>query len=109
MTKQFCSCDLYQYELTTVGTRDLQPKMANMADLSSASSSHIMIRGTAAKIQLPVRKMLLLSTQTLKCYSEMDLKGTDNNGTELLTNRNDPWAESKDLKGLLLINQFPSP
>ena len=79
----------------------------NMAGVSSASSSHITIRGTAAKIQLPVRKILLLGAPTLKCCSQMDFKGTHNNGKDLLTNRKDPLAESKDLKGLLLKHQFP--
>ena len=65
----------------------------NMAGVSSASSSHIAIRGTATKIQLPV-----------KCCSQMDFKGNGNNGKDLLTNRKDPWAESKDLKGLSLKN-----
>ena len=69
----------------------------NMAGVTSASSSHIVIRGTAAKIQLPVRKILLLGAATLKCCSQMDFKGTHNNGKDL-TNRKDPWAESKDLK-----------
>ena len=50
-----------------------------------------------AKIQLPVRKILLLGTSTLKCCSQMDFKGTHNNGKDLLTNRKDPWAESKGL------------
>ena len=27
MMKQFCPCGLYQYQLTIVGTRDLQPQM----------------------------------------------------------------------------------
>ena len=72
----------------------------NMAGVSSASSSHIMIRGTVAKIQLPVRKMLLLRAPTLKCCSQMAFKGTHNNGKDLLTIRKDPSAASKDLKGL---------
>ena len=46
----------------------------NMAGVSFASSSHIVIRGTAAKIQLPVRKIPLLGASTLKCYSQMDFK-----------------------------------
>ena len=71
----------------------------NMASVSSASSSHIAIRGTVAKIQLPVRKILLLVTLILKCCSQMDFKGTHNNGKDL-TIRKDPWAESKGLKGL---------
>ena len=40
----------------------------NMAGVSSASSSHITIHGTAAKIQ-PVRKILLLGTPTLKDFT----------------------------------------
>ena len=79
----------------------------NMAGVSSASSSHIMIRDTAAKIQLAVRKILLLGAPSLKCCSQMDFKGTHYKGKDLLTNRKDPRAESKDLKGLLLKNQFP--
>ena len=43
----------------------------------------------------------------MKCCSQMDFKGTHNNGKDLLTNRKDSWAESKDLKGLLLKNPFP--
>ena len=35
----------------------------------------------------------------------MDFKETHNN--DRLTSRKDPWAELKDLKGLLLKNQFP--
>ena len=35
------------------------------------------------------------------------LTTTHNNGKDLLTNRKDPSAESKDIKGLLLKNQFP--
>ena len=65
MMKQFYPCGLYQYQLTIVGTH-LKPKMVwvsldcNMAGVTSASSSHITIRGTVAKIQLPVRKILFL-------------------------------------------------
>ena len=72
----------------------------NMVGVSSASSSHIAIHGTTAKIQLAIRKILLLGATTLKCCSQMDFKGTDNNGKNLLTIRKDPWAESKDLNGL---------
>ena len=77
-----------QYKLTTVGTESeyfiisqaeklhvhtcaTQNSMVsldcNIAGVSSASSSHIMIRSTAAKIQvlqLPVRKILLLGAPT---------------------------------------------
>ena len=74
----------------------------NMARVSSASSSHITIHGTAAKIQPPIHKILLLSVLTLKCCSQIDFNGTRNNGK-----RKYPWAESNDLKGLLLTNQFP--
>ena len=35
------------------------------------------------------------------------IKGTHNNGKDFLTNRKNPWAESKDFKDLLLKNQFP--
>ena len=53
-------------------------------------------------------KILLLGAPTLKCCSQMDcIKGTHNNGKDLLTNRKDPWAETKDFKGLSLKNQFP--
>ena len=38
----------------------------NMAGVSSTSSSHIVIHGTVAKIQLPVLKILLLGDPTLK-------------------------------------------
>ena len=72
----------------------------------SASSSHIAIHGTAAKIQLPVHKILLLGAPTLKCCSQMDFKGTHNNGKDLLTNRKDPWAESKDVKLTFLSEAF---
>ena len=40
----------------------------NMMGESSALSSHIVILGTAAKIQLPVQKILLLGAPTLKCW-----------------------------------------
>ena len=73
-----------------------------MADVSSASSNHIAIHGTVAKIQLPVHKILLLGAQTLKCCSQMDFKRTDNHGKDLLRIRKDPWAESKDLNGLFI-------
>ena len=74
----------------------------NMVGVLSASSSHIAIRSTAAKTQLPVRKILLLGAQTLKCCSQVDFKGPHNNGKDLLTNKKDPRAESKDLKGLFI-------
>ena len=76
-----------------------------MAGILSASSSHTVIHDTVAKI-LPIHKILLLSAPTLKSCSQMDFKGT-HNGKDLLTNRKDPWAESKDLKGLLHNDQFP--
>ena len=79
----------------------------NMAGVSSASSSHITIRGTAAQIQLPVGKIPLLGAPTLKRCSQMDSKETCNNGKDLLINTKYPWAESKDLKGLFLTNLFP--
>ena len=70
MMKQFYSCGLYQYQLTIVGT-DSQPKMVWspliatwQVYVSSASSSHIVIRGTAAKIQMPIRNILLLGAST---------------------------------------------
>ena len=72
-----------------------------MVGVSYAGSSYIMIQGIAAKIQLPVHKILFLGAPTLKCCSQMDFKGTHNNGKDLLTSRKDPWAESKDLKGLV--------
>ena len=62
----------------------------NMVGVLSASSSRIVIRGTAEKIQLAVHKILLLGAPTLQCCSRMDFKGTHNNGTDLLTNRKDP-------------------
>ena len=37
----------------------------NMAGVLSASSSHIVIHRTAAKIQLPIRKILLLGAPTV--------------------------------------------
>ena len=76
-------------------------------NMVGASSSRIVIRSTAAKIKLPVRKVLLLGTPAFKCCLQMDFKGTHNNGKDLLTDRKDPWAESKDFKGLLFKNQFP--
>ena len=103
MMKQFYLCGLYQYQLTIVGTHS-QPKMAlspliatwRVYRLLQAVTSRF--AGTAEKIQLPVHKMLLLGAPTLKCCSRMDFNGTHNNGKDLLTNRKDPWAESKDLK-----------
>ena len=107
MMKQFYRCGLYQYQLTIVDTFTTQNGMFSLdCNMAGASSSHIVIHSTVAKIQLPVCKILLLGAP-LKCWSQMDFKGTDNNGKDLLTNRMDPWAESKDLKGLLLKNQFP--
>ena len=106
MMKQFyLLCGLYQYQLMIVDTH-LQPNGmvsldCNMAGVTSASSSHIVICSTAAKLQLPVHKILLLGAPTLKGCSQMDFKGTHNNGKDLLTIRKDPWDESKDLKGLL--------
>ena len=57
------------------------------------------------KYNCPFAKVLL-SSPTLKRCSQMDFKGPHNNGKDLLTNRKDPWAESKDLKSLLLTNLF---
>ena len=75
MIKQFYPYGLYQYQLTIVGTH-LQPTVVcmvfldcNMVGVLSASSSHIAICGTAAKIQLPVCKILLLGALALKCCS----------------------------------------
>ena len=52
--EQFYLCGLYQYQLMIVGTFTTKNGMVsldrNMVDVSSASSSHITIRGTAAKI-----------------------------------------------------------
>ena len=114
MMKHFYPWGLYQCQLMIVGTH-LQPKYGmdslacNMAGVSSASSSHIAIHSTAAKIQLPVCKTLLLETLTLNCSSQMDFKATDNNGKDLLTIRKDqskdslwPFSEksiSKAIKG----------
>ena len=101
----------YQYQLTIVGIH-LKQKMASLIATWRVYrllhwSSHIAIRGTAAKMQLPIRKILLLGAPTLKCCSHMDFKVTHNNGKDLLTNRKDPLAELKDLKGLLFKNLFP--
>ena len=41
--------------------------------------------GFASKIQLPLPKILLLGAPTLKYCSQMDFKGTHNNGKDLLT------------------------
>ena len=82
----------------------------NMVGVSSASSNHIAIRSTAAKIQLPIRKILLLRRSNFEMVLTNGLfKGTHNNGKDLLTNRKDrfkglkrPFIEksiSKDLKG----------
>ena len=78
MMKQFYLCGF------SVSTKNGMVSLDhNMAGVSSASSSHIVIRGTAAKIQLPVHKILLLgAAPTLKCCSQMDLKGTHNNGKD---------------------------
>ena len=88
-----------------VGTH-LKPKNGmvslncNMAGgASSASSSHIAIHNTAAKIKLPVRKYCCSVLQLLNVAHKWTLiQGTDNNGKDLLTNRKDPWAEFKELK-----------
>ena len=67
----------------------------NMGGVSSSSSRHIMIHGTAAKIQLAIHKILLLgAAPTLKCCSQMDFKGTHFNGKDLLTNTTDLRDES---------------
>ena len=100
MMRQFYPCGLYLYHLMMVDTH-LQPinGMVSldciMVGASSASSSHIMIRGTAAKIQPPIHKILLLGAPTLKCCPQVDfkIKGTHNNGKDLLTSRKDPWVE----------------
>ena len=93
------STDDYAYTFTT--QNPFKTLDCNMAGVSSASSNHITIRNSEAKIQLPVRKLLLLGALALKCCSQMDFKGPHHNGKDLLINRKDPWAESKDLKGLL--------
>ena len=64
--------------------------------------SHITICGTAAKIQLHARKILLLGALTVKGCSQMDFKAPHNNGKDNLTNRKDSRAESKDWKGLFI-------
>ena len=68
------------------------PWLQHGGHISSASSSHITICGTAAKMQLPVHNILSLGAPTLTCCSQMDYKGTDNNGKDLLTNRKDPYG-----------------
>ena len=58
MIKQFYPCGLCQDQLAIVGTRDFQPKVVwspliatwQVHRLLQALSSHIAIRGTAAKI-----------------------------------------------------------
>ena len=45
-----------------------------------------------------LRKILLVGAPTLKCCSQMDFKGTQNNGKDLLTNQKDPIGLS--IKGL---------
>ena len=86
MMKQLYSCGLYQYQLMIVGytftTKNGMVSLdCNMAGVSPTSSSHITIRSTAAKIQLPVRKIRLLGA--LIC-SQMDFNGTHNNGKDYL-------------------------
>ena len=75
MIKQFYPCGFYQYQLMIVGTRDLQPKMV-WSPLIATWRVHRLLQAVisrfAAKIQLPVRKILLLSALTLKCCSQMD-------------------------------------
>ena len=55
MLKRFYPCGLYQYQLTIVGTHFLTKYGMvsldrNIASVLSASRSHIVIHGTAAKI-----------------------------------------------------------
>ena len=77
MMKQFYPCGLYQYQQTIVGTH-LQPKMVRSPLIATwwvyhlIQSSHITIRSTVAKVQQPIRKILLLGAPTLKCCSQMD-------------------------------------
>ena len=80
--KQFYLCGLYQYQLTIVGTH-LQPEMVWSPLIATRQVYRllqaviiIMIRGTGAKIQLPIHKILLLGAPTLKCCSQMNFKGT---------------------------------
>ena len=58
----------YQYQLTIVGTRDLQPKMVwspLVATWQVLQAVTFTIRCTAEKIQLPIRKTLLLGAPAL--------------------------------------------
>ena len=98
MMKQFYPCGLYQYQLTIVGTRDLQLNMVWFPLIAIwrvhrllQSSSHVAIRGTAAKTQLAVRKILLLGAPTLKCCSQMNFKIT-HNGKDLLKKQKGPMG-----------------
>ena len=112
--KQFYPCGLYQYQLTIVGTRDLQPKMVWSPLIATWRVYHLLQAVTSRfaalrqKYRLPSRKIMLLGALTLKFCSQKDFKGPHNNGKDLLTNRKDPWAESKDLnlKGWFFFNYW---
>ena len=92
--KQFYPYGLHRYQVTIVGTH-LQPKMAWSPLIATWRVYRLLQAVTsrfAAKVQLPVRKIVFLCALTLKCCSQMDFKRTHNNGKDLLAIRKDPWG-----------------
>ena len=103
MIKQLHLCGLYQYQLMTVSTRDLQLKMV-WAPLIATWWVYRLLQAVTlcsrhcGKNTIARSQNLLLGAPTLKSCPQIAFKGTPNNGQDLLTSRKDSWAESKDLK-----------
>ena len=111
--KQFYPCGLYQYQLTIVGTH-LQPKIVWSPLIATWWVYRLLHQAVTSRFAALRQRYncsfvkYCCSALGLKTYgSQMDFKGPHNNGKDLLRIRKDPWAESKDLRGLLLTNQFP--
>ena len=90
------TCKLYQYQLMIVGTHS-QPKMV-WSPLTATGQVYRLLQAVTSWFVTLRQKYncLLLGAPTLKCCSQKDFKGTHNNRKDLLTNRKDPWAESKN-------------
>ena len=91
--------------VVSVSTDDCGYIFTTKTAMVSLDCSHIMICGIAAKMYLPVKQILLLGTPTLKCCSQMDFKGTHNDGKD--RNRKEPWAESSDFKRPFIEKSIP--
>ena len=108
MMKQFYHCGLYhyQYQRMIVGTH-LQLKMV-WSPLIATWRVYRLLQAITSRftalqqISSAHSKILSLGDPTLKCC----FRGTHNSGKDLLTNRKDPWAELKDLKGLFIENSI---